>query len=55
MSMAKDAERIGTVFQGETEITPIGEPLLLPEEEAEKWRPSETHWTAFMSPAPGER
>jgi hypothetical protein len=54
MSMAVDAERIGNVFQAGTEIMPIGEPLLLPAEEAEKWKPSPTHWTAFISPAPGQ-
>jgi len=54
MSMAVDAERIGNVFQGGTEVMPIGEPLLLSTEEAEKWRPSSTHSTAFMSPAPGQ-
>ena len=54
MSMAVDAERCGNMFQGGTEIMPIGEPLLLPAEEAEKWKPSATHWTAFMSPAPGQ-
>jgi hypothetical protein len=27
------------VFQGETEVTPIGELLLLSEEEAAKWKP----------------
>ena len=54
MSMAEDAQRNGNVFQGGTEITPIGEPLLLPPEEAEKWRPSPTPWTAFITPAPGQ-
>jgi hypothetical protein len=54
MSMAEDAELCGNVFRGETEIMPIGEPLLLPPEEAEKWKPAATPWTAFMSPAPGQ-
>jgi hypothetical protein len=54
MSMAEDAEHTGNVFQAETEVMPIGEPLLLPPEEAEKWKPSTTHWTAHMSPAPGQ-
>ena len=54
MSMAEDEERNGYVFQGETEITPIGEPLLLPPEEAEKWKPSATHWADFITPAPGQ-
>jgi hypothetical protein len=54
MSMAEDAERNGNIFQGETEIIPIGEPLLLADEQAAEWKPSATHWTAFMSPAPGQ-
>ncbi len=54
MSMAVDTERCGNVFQGETEISPIGELLLLPADEAEKWKPSVMHWTGFMSPAPGQ-
>jgi hypothetical protein len=54
MGMAVDAGRCGNVFQGLTEITPLGEPLLLRAEEAEKWKPSNTHWTAFISTnAPG--
>jgi hypothetical protein len=31
MSMAEDADRIGNVFQAGMEVTPIGEPLVLPE------------------------
>ena len=41
-SMAQDTGRIGNIFQHGTEIAPIGEPLLLPDAEAEKWKPSET-------------
>ena len=41
MSMAQDSERNGNNFQAETEVTPIGEPLLLSEAEAEKWKPSD--------------
>jgi len=40
--MAQDTGRIGNIFQHGTEIAPIGEPLLLPDAEAEKWKPSET-------------
>ena len=54
MSMAVDADRNGNVFQGETEIKPIGEALLLPAEEAEKWKPPATHWTSIITPAPGQ-
>jgi len=52
ISMAQDSERNGNIFQGETEVTPIGEPLLLPEAEGEKWKPSEIPWNAFMVPSP---
>jgi hypothetical protein len=41
MSMAQDSERVGTIFQHGTEITPIAERLLLPDAEAQKWKPSE--------------
>jgi hypothetical protein len=54
MSLAQDADRIGNVFQAETEVTPIGEPLLLPPEEAAKWKPSEIPWTAYITPSPIE-
>ena len=54
MSMAWDADRNGNVFQAETEVTPIGEPLLLPPEEAAKWKPSEIPWTAYITPSPIE-
>jgi hypothetical protein len=54
MSMAVDVERCGNVFWGGTEITPIGEPLLLPPEDAEKWKPPTTHWTSIITPAPGQ-
>jgi hypothetical protein len=36
MSMAVDSDRNGNIFQGGTEVTPIGEPLLLPAGESEK-------------------
>lgn len=54
MSFAIDANRLGNVFMGQTEVTPIGEPLLLPEAEAEKWKPSGIPWTDHISPAPGQ-
>lgn len=41
MSMAEDADLIGNIFQGGTEVVPTVEPLLLPVEEAEKWKPSQ--------------
>lgn len=54
MSFAIDDKRLGNVFQGQTEVTPIGEPLLLPEAEAEKWKPSDIPWTDYITPAPGQ-
>jgi hypothetical protein len=48
--MAEDAERNGNIFQGQTEVTPIGEPLL----SAQKWKPSEIPWTAYITPSPIE-
>lgn len=55
MSMAVDADRIGNIFQGSTDVVPVGEPLLLPPEEAEKWKPSLTPWTNYITPAPGQK
>ena len=52
MSMVQDEQGNGNVFQGETEVTPIGEPLLLPQAEAEKWKPDETNWLDRLDPAP---
>jgi hypothetical protein len=54
MSLALDADTNGNIFQGATEIVPIGEPLLLPVEEAEKWKPSPIPWTDYITPAPGQ-
>ena len=36
MSMAEDSHRIGHVFHRSREVTPIGEPLLLSDTEAER-------------------
>jgi hypothetical protein len=52
VSMARDADRIGHIFPAGSEVTPIGEPLLLSEAEAERWKPPEYHWTAFMPRGP---
>lgn len=54
ISMAEDADRNGNGFQGGMEVILIGEPLLLPAEEAEKWKPSPISWTDCISPAPGQ-
>lgn len=54
ISVASDGH-IGHVMMGETEVIPDGEPLLLPPEEAAKWKPSEIHWTEHLAPAPPPR
>jgi hypothetical protein len=54
MSMAGDSDGVGNVFQGGTEVTPIGEPLFLSEAEAEQWKSSEIPWTDYITPAPGQ-
>jgi hypothetical protein len=49
MSMAQDEKREGKMFWGGTEVTPIGEPLLMPDPEAEQWKPNEDHhWVKLM-------
>lgn len=48
MSMAQDEHGNGNVFSGETEITPIGEPLLLPEADAKRWKPFQGDWRDLM-------
>ena len=57
MSMAEDQQqRIGCIFHGPTEVTPIGEPLLLPPEVAEKWKPFDLeHWAHHIEPSSIER
>jgi hypothetical protein len=52
MSMARDEEQFGHAFMAETEVTVDGEPLLLPREEAARWKPLEKHWTEYVGPAP---
>jgi hypothetical protein len=54
MSMAVDCDGIGNVFDGAREVTPVGEPLLLPEEESARWKPSDIPWTDYITPAPGQ-
>ena len=53
MGCAEDARRIGHVFQARAEVTPIGEPLLLPEAEAALWDRDDSNWSARLVPAPG--
>jgi len=50
--MAQVPSANGNIFQSATEIDPRGEPLLLPEDEAKKWRPSEIPWNAYIVPSP---
>jgi hypothetical protein len=52
--MAEDADRIGNVFEAGMEVAPIGEPLLLPEAEAQRWKPSNEPWRIHMPPAAGQ-
>jgi hypothetical protein len=49
--------RIGLAMSlwGETEVTADGEPLLLPPDEAARWKPDERHWIEYLGPAPGLR
>ena len=54
MSMAEDEDRVGHIFQAETEVTADGEPLLLPPEEAARWKPPEKHRAEHLGPAPGQ-
>jgi hypothetical protein len=39
MSMAEDTDRNGSAFWSGMEVTPIGATLLLPEAEAQQWKP----------------
>jgi hypothetical protein len=54
MAMARDQDGIGNIFQGGMEVTPIGELQLLSDAEDARWKPSDVHWTSFITPAPGE-
>jgi len=55
ISMARGLPGFGGIFMGETEVTPEAEALLLPPEEAAKWKPSDKHRTDYLTPAPGQR
>ncbi len=55
MRMAEDEERAGHIFASDAEVTADGEPLLLPPEEAARWKPEGRHWTEHMGPAPGQK
>jgi hypothetical protein len=49
MSMAEDSQRMGNAFWSGTEVKSVGEPLLLPEEEAQQWAPDESSpWTVLI-------
>ncbi len=54
MRMAEDEDRVGHISAADAEVTADGEPLLLPLEEAARWRPDERHWTQHFGPAPGQ-
>jgi hypothetical protein len=50
MSLAEDEDRNGNAFWSGTEVTPIGEPLLLPETEADKGKLDEcSPWTRLWT------
>ena len=53
MGMAENEERLASIFLGETVVTADGEPLLLPPEEAARWKPDERHWSEYLARAPG--
>jgi len=50
LSLARDEERCGNVFQDETEVLWDRRPG----EEAKPPRPPEPHWTSYLTPAPGQ-
>ena len=55
MDFADDDNGQGRMIRREWEVTPIGEPLLLSEEEAEKWKPFDLeHWADHLTPSPGQ-
>jgi hypothetical protein len=54
MCMTEDEDRVGHIFQGETEVEADGVLLLLPADEAERWKPSEEYWADHIKPAPGQ-
>jgi hypothetical protein len=55
MSMARDEDRIGNIFMGETDVAADGETLLLLPEQAALWKPPERHWTDYLGPAHGQK
>ncbi len=54
MCMAEDEERSGHIFMAAVEVPADGKPLLLPPEEAVRWKPDERLWTDYLTPAPGQ-
>ncbi|HZR18701.1 MAG TPA: hypothetical protein VFE51_15520 [Verrucomicrobiae bacterium] len=54
MSMARGEDGNGNVFAGERDVVPVGQPLLLSEIEAARWKPSDVPWTDCITPAPGQ-
>lgn len=45
MSAAWDERNLCQMFLGQHIVEPVGEPLLLPPEEAERWKPKPDFWT----------
>ena len=55
MDVAECEDGTGGMIRGEWEVTPIGDPLLLSEAEAEQWKPIDWRkWADHLSAAPGQ-
>jgi hypothetical protein len=48
IALAEDSQHQGHTFMGCLEVEPVGEPLLLPREEAAKWRPDYRPWNEIL-------
>ena len=52
MNMAKSQLGIAIAFHGACDVKAVGEPLLLPEGEAEKWKPVDLdRWAVHLEPS----
>ena len=54
MSCVEDERGWANVFLGLQEVEPDGEPLLLPPEEANRWKPHYDVWTEVVEKICGE-
>ena len=56
MKVAQAENGQGRMMRAEWEVTPIGEAILLPDAEAEKWKPIDwQQWADHLTPAPGQK